>query len=203
MPNVQPLAVSLTATYRASGYDEEHVEALRVALQHVAPARVRPVFPPEAGGSTDVWLLLSFIGASLASGLIYDTAKIAVASVRSWFDLKKTRYAIYPEIMGFTISIDDLDIEFVPSYDADDLTYLDATALTCVPQLLTLVQDHFSKQTIDTHGLLLVRIAINGLTPVNFDQEVHSRLWIVGRFAPSPTDFYNPALGTFTGLSEP
>jgi hypothetical protein len=203
MPNGQPLAVSFTATYRASGYDQVHADALRMALRRIGPARVRPLHLPEAGGSTEVSLVLSFIGASLASGLIYDTVKGAVASVREWFAHKKTRYGIYPEIIQFAISLDELDIELVPSYDAEDLTYPDSTALACVPQLITLVQDHFSKKAIDSHGLQLVRIAVNGLTPSNFEQEVRARPWIVRRFAPFPTDSYDPALRRFTvGLPE-
>src|SRR6185437_3031578 len=100
-------AVIFTAEYRRSGYTADEEQQLRSLLETLGPVRLRAHRLPAAGGSSELWLVASFIGGSMASGLIghitthlYDHLS---EQLLAFFRIRKQRDGLEPE-MTLTVS---------------------------------------------------------------------------------------------------
>jgi len=58
------------ARYRARGYSLEDERELLEALETLGAVRLRPLHLPEAGGSSELWIAISFFGGAIATGLV-------------------------------------------------------------------------------------------------------------------------------------
>ena len=110
-------AIIFSAEFRQSGYTVAEEQQLRGLLESLGAVRLRADRLPAAGGSTELWLVASFIGGSMASGLIghittnvYDRLS---AQLLAFFRIRKQRDGVEPE-MTLTVSYDDVDLALGP-----------------------------------------------------------------------------------------
>jgi len=120
----------IKARFRSRGYDEADRQQLRRELGALGAVRLTPEWPPEAGGSHEIWLAVEFIGTGFASGILghlagkfYDRL---VAGLKRLFADKRQKDNAEPELV-ISLSYDDLDIE---------IAVLDESYLEKVPTLL-------------------------------------------------------------------
>ncbi len=123
-------ATVFEAEFRSQGYDETDRLLLREALNQFGAVRLRPMDLPEAGGSTELYLAVAFIGSNIASGLIgHLTGKTfdkLFAALLRFYQTRKQRDGVEPE-MALKISYDDLDLDIGP-VDEGDLKHVPALA---------------------------------------------------------------------------
>jgi hypothetical protein len=115
-------ATVFTAEYRARGYAAEDERFLREVLEEFGPVRLRPQWMPEAGGSTELSLLIAFIGGSMTTGLIeHLTGKLfdrLSDALGRFYRQRQSRDGLEPE-MTLRISYDDIDLDLGPVTEGD------------------------------------------------------------------------------------
>lgn len=109
------------AEFRARGYSETDLETLRAALQPLGSLRMRAKHLPEAGGAAEFWMVVEFIGASAAAGIIGHLAtkfytRLADGLV-AFVKRKRVQSKFPAEIYSITISYDDLEIRLASPTD--------------------------------------------------------------------------------------
>lgn len=111
----------LHAEFRESGYKESDFDYLKNQLKDIVEFKPKAIWMPDAGGFSEIWFLLEFIGISAASGVIGSIAWNALTkssgSISNFVQniRKKHKNAdsdIFPEIMEIKISFDNLTIIF-------------------------------------------------------------------------------------------
>lgn len=100
--------------YRARGYSEDDFRELASSLDSMGAVRFTPKHLPEAGGVTELWLAVEFIGTAALAGIIGHLAtkfydRLA-DDLLAFFRKKRSQNPDYPEFMSLTLSYDDLDI---------------------------------------------------------------------------------------------
>jgi hypothetical protein len=103
-----------TITFRASGYDAEDRTALAETFKPFGPTRLRPQTATEAGGSGEIWLVLEFIGITIATGVLaeigIDLYRRISTSLKEFADRKNQRTPAQVEVADIILSFDDMDI---------------------------------------------------------------------------------------------
>jgi hypothetical protein len=132
----------LSAEFRASRYDESDQSDLYAVLQDFGAVRLRPMYMPEAGGASETWLVVSFIGTAAASGLVghltgtfYDRLS---RSLLGHYRRRKRSRDLDPELQ-LTFSYDDLDLVFICTEEKD---------LNRLPQIADSVRKHLDSEPL-------------------------------------------------------
>lgn len=121
--------------YRKDGYSEEDIESLRSELTDIGTVRARGLVMPAAGGSAELWIVIEFIGAAVASGIIGHIATkfYETLSEKLLGFYRKRQEPFPPELMTINISYDDFDIEIcVPSNETVEK----------LPEIISSIQEH-------------------------------------------------------------
>src|SRR5688572_20287559 len=115
-------ATVFTAQYRARGYSPEDEQHLRQELEQFGAVRLRPMHLPDAGGVTELTLIVAFIGAAYASGIIEHIAgkhyEALAAALRRFVSRKAERDGETPEL-ALRVSYDDVEFEIGPVEERD------------------------------------------------------------------------------------
>lgn len=95
---------------------------MRAVLEPIGAVRLRPLHLPEAGGSFELWAVVSFIGLAYVGGFVEHIGEptyraISEAFLRFWRE-KRERDGTEPE-MSLLLSWDDLDLRIGPVDERD------------------------------------------------------------------------------------
>ena len=105
--------IILNAEYRESGYDEKDFKYLKDQLDDKVEFKPNAIWMPEAGGVSEIWMTIEFIGICAAAGIIGSIAWNASVKIFQSINnfvkkiRKKHKYAdldVFPEIMEIKVS---------------------------------------------------------------------------------------------------
>jgi hypothetical protein len=135
-------STTLKAEYRARGYDQDDEGEIRTELEAFGAVRMRSLYLPEAGGVSEFWLVVEFVGVSFAAGLIghlsgqvYDRFS---ASFSRLVERYRQKHGWEPEFW-LTLSYDDTDI---------DIGAVTPEVSKQLPTLMRSVHDHLARDPL-------------------------------------------------------
>jgi hypothetical protein len=163
-------ATTFVAKFRARGYDEGDARSLREYLEPFGAVRFRPLELPEAGGTHELWLVVSFIGTAALSGIIGHVAtkyyeKLSAALIG--FSLTKRKKSGSDPELSLKLSYDDMDLDIGP---------VDEARLGNLPTLARTVLDHLQGPALNARGEI-TRIVIGMVKSGNTWSEPHTQDW--------------------------
>lgn len=111
----------LHAEYRENGYEKSDFDYLKKQLKDILEFKPKAIWMPDAGGFSEIWFLLEFIGISATSGVIGSIAWNALTksstSISNFVQNIRKKHKnvdsdVFPEIMEIKISFENLTIIF-------------------------------------------------------------------------------------------
>jgi len=179
--------------YRARGYSEDDFVDLKATFQSLGFARFRGQHLPEAGGVTELWLVIEFIGLSAAAGIIghiaskfYETLSVGLLK---FIARKSKQDPIYPEFMSMRITYDDLDIV---------ISLPDNQTIEKLKNIISVIEKHLTQRPLSENLVQYVAIPVEytdghwELLSIWNQKEYTLRYWGVGTWGtPGITDIYD------------
>lgn len=198
-------AITFEVEYRAEGYSNDDLSFLRQEMAELGPVRTRAHTMPAAGGSTEIWMIISFFGTSAASGIIGHLATqffLKLVSKLKNFSKRKTEPSS-PQYEKLCFSYDDLDIE---------LHIAGKASLERLPQVMADIAERIISSPIrpePVHRVTLPMEPVNEFwRPYNFNYSISTprypyRYWLIqARDVSGQTQIYDARKGRLIDISE-
>lgn len=106
---------SITFRFDEFAFEPEDIVELNRAFHDIAPTRGQIAYKERGGNETTMWIVVSFIGAAFAGGIIEHIAGNAFdklfSMLRTFYEKRRHQEPRYSQAIAFRLSFDDVDVE--------------------------------------------------------------------------------------------